>query len=1154
MFRQKLNQSSTPTRQVSQSSMSLRPKTGPMSAASKRTSSFIVNSRNRSMNQSELQSSVATDSGPEHLLSEYGTQTPLAVTEALTLQPKRSKPSAKLEQNGWVWIVCGRKAFIWNFQNTPVNKVGNCFELLLPASDLGHCAELVTVFESNRGNGFASCLSITPSGNVRYWDDISLENSYTELSIGSHGDEAFAFLTTLHPPEQNCIVATSAGTLMHICLNEMKYRIMKPAHGMLSGIGRRVSSFFFGGSQHAQSSSGSSPICQLLAGETLNWQLQSLYVLTEDCLQKWAVSSDQEKLLYESPVENMFREHLSNAVWKKDPQSLTKLSVWLMDIQLVRDGVMILGAGVNHESSDEVYFALGLMQTEGEVMPQSLLTFTVTGHHTVYEKDNEAVLWHHLLVPNLSSLAVFLYSQSTIACVVGSKPDDPPDVVDFNCLGAGCCDGVPVFVSAQGQLVKIQETRNEFMANAVEILSKTASFSKLDTSIVATTNLEAITRMSGSSEPSSRLKAAFLMSIRAAAHQLDVQLAVEDLFSVVSTPSREPGSLLDRLVISLSQEMVDDYPASDPRWAESLPSGSMPTSASLILLHQLDDKLKAHQLFLNFLKTYGLWNRLTLSVVRDSTMATRLLLCEHAEKIEAAKALRNRHNDNAELVGRAIEMVLDRRSVEPVNNLTPQDLFYREVSKVHEIMPVLIECEEEQLMSETDSRAVVTLVSAVNNILKDMIFAATNYRLAEAPLYQSTVPLRPEPEFIAWTSSLGPRGVRPVLSRQFEVTVERGLAEAQSGQDRGVVSQQMLDLSDMLLDGYRVQLDSLKARFGSSNQRDPHYVEVFRKYEQERAAVIRPFMIGRQYERATALAEKYCDFATLVQLCDELNNPERLQMYMEKFHNEGFSDFVYQWHMSAGKRGKLLKSDFLLNPSLKSFLQTRENKYLSWLYDISANDYMQAHNTLFELGREETEFLGKKKTLLSLSKLAALASGVESNEISLRIDEINQEQDLILHQEQLMSSPNMQESLGVQDPDNMKVLSVAQQIDLYIGEYNVGANEFDFKKALDLLSFVDKTNSDFPWNETLLQIWSKAILCDGWNHSLSTTDPIENCRDTVFYKTLELVLAEDKDGNTEELLPDVDELLSSEFLGQLRHRSDFQCLLRAVYEHIHRMT
>ena len=41
-----------------------------------------------------------------------------------------------------------------------------------------------------------------------------------------------------------------------------------------------------------------------------------------------------------------------------------------------------------------------------------------------------------------------------------------------------------------------------------------------------------------------------------------------------------PGSLLDTLVTSLSREMVDDYPASDPRWAESLPSG---TSYSLLI-------------------------------------------------------------------------------------------------------------------------------------------------------------------------------------------------------------------------------------------------------------------------------------------------------------------------------------------------------------------------------------------------------------------------------------------------------------------------------------------------------------------------------------------------------------------------------------------
>ena len=31
---------------------------------------------------------------------------------------------------------------------------------------------------------------------------------------------------------------------------------------------------------------------------------------------------------------------------------------------------------------------------------------------------------------------------------------------------------------------------------------------------------------------------------------------------------------LDLAVVSLSEELVDDYPASDPRWAESIPAGN----------------------------------------------------------------------------------------------------------------------------------------------------------------------------------------------------------------------------------------------------------------------------------------------------------------------------------------------------------------------------------------------------------------------------------------------------------------------------------------------------------------------------------------------------------------------------------------------------
>ena len=62
--------------------------------------------------------------------------------------------------------------------------------------------------------------------------------------------------------------------------------------------------------------------------------------------------------------------------------------------------------------------------------------------------------------------------------------------------------------------------------------------------------------------------------------------------------------LMDRLVHELSLRIVDDYPASDPRWTDSVPAGheSAFATVSLLVLHQLEDKVKAHDLFLNFLR------------------------------------------------------------------------------------------------------------------------------------------------------------------------------------------------------------------------------------------------------------------------------------------------------------------------------------------------------------------------------------------------------------------------------------------------------------------------------------------------------------------------------------------------------------------------
>ena len=44
-------------------------------------------------------------------------------------------------------------------------------------------------------------------------------------------------------------------------------------------------------------------------------------------------------------------------------------------------------------------------------------------------------------------------------------------------------------------------------------------------------------------------------------------------------------------------------------------------------------------------------------------------------------------------------------------------------------------------------------------------------------------------------------------------------------------------------------------------------------------------MKSREYERAAALAEKYCDFSTLIEICEELNNEDRLWRYMDQFRD-----------------------------------------------------------------------------------------------------------------------------------------------------------------------------------------------------------------------------------------------------------------------------
>ena len=76
----------------------------------------------------------------------------------------------------------------------------------------------------------------------------------------------------------------------------------------------------------------------------------------------------------------------------------------------------------------------------------------------------------------------------------------------------------------------------------------------------------------------------------------------------------------------------------------------------------------------------GLFRRLGTFPVRGMPMATRLLLCEHAEKLAAAIILKNHHSRLPDLMNTAILMALNKRDCDVPSSLTPADVFFREVS------------------------------------------------------------------------------------------------------------------------------------------------------------------------------------------------------------------------------------------------------------------------------------------------------------------------------------------------------------------------------------------------------------------------------------------------------------------------------------------
>uniref|UniRef100_A0A3P8S5I4 Nuclear pore complex protein Nup133 n=1 Tax=Amphiprion percula TaxID=161767 RepID=A0A3P8S5I4_AMPPE len=1068
----------------------------------------------------------------------FGSSLPVKVMEALTIADADDQISVKVNESGWAWMVCGERLIIWKICQTAVAKLSVCKELQLPSSEYNYTADLVAVTSATPLEVAAvqsiSVLAVSAEGTARLWPNLSQEGNYTETDVDLGDLCNFVFAVR----GGSFVLSSVKGQLLRASADlsgKLQYRALQQGQGMLSGIGRRVSSLF--------------GILSPPANDTLHSVLwvegtSCLYTLTNSSLSKWEVDDSSEHQILSWDVSRALTESIADAIWGSESnyeEMKEGANVAYLDMKLSQAGLVVLAAAWHPSDTPCLaYFCLVTLQDSGAAISDSF-TVEVTKYSSPFQSE-EALQATRLVLPRCPGSTAFLYNEELVfACSTGTSRGGLPDEkISFNSpgdgvRGGGCCANLPVFFSQNSGLLALvaRESASILPETMEDSLCSSLAAGPEVSAMETPTRAEPVAQ----EDKTRLLKAAFLQFCRN--DLVGAQTVTDELFP--ADGDGEEGAELDNMVTQINLDLVDDYPASDPRWAESVPdeNAGFPLT-SLIILHQLEDKMKAHGCFMDFLLQVGLLDRLSQVTVRSSPMATRLLLCEHAEKLQAAMVLKNHHTKHAELVNRAISSALQRSNTSVPPSLTAADVFFREVSQISSVFDCLLEEEERSLKENpVDSVQWAEVVITVNNIIKDMLQAAGQYRETKASMYRASENPAAEPEYIPWTASGGVGGVRTVISRQHEVILRSVYPHADS-ELRSALCEQLVALLDIYLGGYVAQLTSLQQqRPPGAQQERCNSLEM--EYSQRRSELLAPLLDLGQYQWVAALAEKYCDFDILVQMCEQTDNQSRLQNYMAKFADQNFADFLFRWYMEKGKRGKLLSQPAAQHQQLASFLHAHQ--HLSWLHQIHVHDYHSAYRTLYNQANMETRYFVKKKTLLALSKLTVLASDLPEDTLNKQVEDIVEQERFLLHQETL---PRQLLEDKQQNPDTMPLLSAHNLIQLYICDDNRRANEYDFKKALDLLEYINEEDA-VDIDSLKCEILGKALRRDDWSSADGNDDPLEAAKDSIFIKILLKLIQEGVPLQT--YLPDVKELLELDELSSLKSKPYFEFVLRANYEH-----
>ena len=126
-----------------------------------------------------------------------------------------------------------------------------------------------------------------------------------------------------------------------------------------------------------------------------------------------------------------------------------------------------------------------------------------------------------------------------------------------------------------------------------------------------------------------------------------------------------------------------------------------------------------HRLLISFLKQRDLWSKLSTLTVRSIQMSTVYILCEHFEKLVAAKTLKQLQSqpEFGSLLDNAIQMNHATSVHVRHDNLSHNDLFYSSIGGIENGLKVLVKHCDQSLHKDASIGELISLISKTSVIL-----------------------------------------------------------------------------------------------------------------------------------------------------------------------------------------------------------------------------------------------------------------------------------------------------------------------------------------------------------------------------------------------------------------------------------------------------